>query len=96
MRSFAQQTSQQKQLTDLGRAAMPVKKKGKGKKKGGAATKKKKTVPDGTNAAACKKILRLYQQKSDLSHSVSFRSLVQELTKCAEEDKPLEKVRSAA
>ena len=75
---------------------MPVKKKGKGKKKGGESAKKKKTVADGTNAAACKKILRLYQQKSDLSHSVSFRSLIQELTKCAEEDKPLEKVRSAA
>lgn len=73
---------------------MPVKKKGKGKKKkGGGTAKKKKIVPDGTNAAACKKILRLYQQKSDLSHSVSFRSFAQELTKCVEEDRPLEKVK---
>lgn len=73
---------------------MPVKKKGKGKKKGGGGTKKKKTIADGTNAAACKKLLRLYQQKSELSHCLSFRSFVQELTKCAEEDKPLEKVGS--
>ena len=76
---------------------MPLKKKGKGKKKKkGGNAKKKKTVPDGTSAAACKKILRLYLQKSDLTHSVSFRPLTQELSKCVEEDRPLEKVRSTA
>ena len=67
------------------------KKKGKDAAKKGT-SKKKKGSGDGTNAAICKKFLKHYQQKCEANVALPYRSVVQDINKCIEEDKLIEKV----
>ena len=69
---------------------MPTKKGKDGK--GGKSAKKKKSATDGTNAAVCKKLLKMYQLKSEEGYATVFPSVTHEVAKCTEEDKLITQV----